>query len=230
MIHVNDDNLWACARPRVIIEQHEHWRNMVQVVGKGLKGKRWLSRVWYKYTWRLCRMIMCRAWARLESREVVQMQDKSLTQNYKFWEWTCQLLVQERWIALEQAYGPLTCICSKGGSYMDVGEVVMAHRLMFAARMGPLICVPMAEYVKPTGRVMSSRGLSDLTATSTTEFQPTICFVYRQDAVTADVLTPTSTWPHPHYKRETVGFLLRSTHPHCKRESVGHFTGMRHGV
>ena len=42
-----------------------------------------------------------------------------------------------------------------------------------------LIHEPTAEYVKPTGRVMSSRGLSDLTVTSTTEFQPTICFIYR---------------------------------------------------
>ena len=49
--------------------------------------------------------------------------------------------------------------------------------------------MPTAEYVRPTGRVMSSRGLSDLTVTSTTEFQPMICFVYRRDAVSADMPT-----------------------------------------
>ena len=43
----------------------------------------------------------------------------------------------------------------------------------------PMIRVPTAEYVKSAGRMMSSRGLSDLTATSATEFQPTICFVCR---------------------------------------------------
>ena len=40
-----------------------------------------------------------------------------------------------------------------------------------------MIHVPTAEYVKSAGRMMSSRGFSDLTATSATEFQPTLCLV-----------------------------------------------------